>query len=97
MSKYDEDDEIEIEQCDCCKSSMTANEFAYMSDEDSVGEEYDMEFVMWLDSKKYHKLCHRCLKKMKQEAGNEEDAEKDAYMDMLNELEEERNKTREAT
>ena len=85
MSKFDDKDEgdVEIDECDKCHKSMTPNEFAFISDEDSVTDTYSMEFLNRLDSKKYHKLCHTCLKELKaQESAEEAEAYED-YEDIV--------------
>lgn len=86
MSKYgeDEDDEaVVIDQCDCCKSSMTALEFAYISGEDCI--DMDMEIVHWLDSMKYNKLCHKCFSKLMEKVEKEEAEGLEALSEAMNE------------
>ena len=84
MSRNDRDDEaVVIDQCDCCKSSMTALEFAYISDEDCI--EMDMEIVNWLSSMKYEKLCHKCFSKVIEKTNAEEAESYEAMSEAMNE------------
>ena len=71
MSKYDEEDfeEINVLECDCCHSSMDTTDLAYDSSEDQY--EIGQELMIYIHRKKYHKLCHQCMRQMRREAFEE--------------------------
>lgn len=71
MSRYDidENEDVELDMCDCCHKSMTHNELAYISDEDHF--DMDMEIVNWLSSMKYEHLCHKCFSKVMEKTTKE--------------------------
>jgi len=58
---------ITLEQCSRCHREMEADDLAWDVDEDFPIATFDPEMIDWMETRKYHKLCFACLKKVKQE------------------------------